>query len=83
MLDGDCLTFVEVRFRSSSSFARPSATVDARKQQKIIRTAAMFLARNSRYANAVMRFDVIAVEGTDGSTIDWIKDAFRPNNSTL
>ena len=83
MLDEDCLVFIEVRFRSTSKFARACDTVDARKQRKIIRTAAMFVARNHRFGNAVMRFDVVAAEGPEEAIIDWIKDAFRPNNSTL
>ena len=83
LLDDDCLVFAEVRFRTDTAFARPADTVDARKQRKIIRTAAMFVSRNHRFANNVMRFDVIAVEGSEGTSIDWIKDAFRPNDSTL
>lgn len=83
MLDDGCLTFIEVRFRSASSFAPPSHTVDYRKQNKIIRTAAMFVARNKRYANYTMRFDVVAVEGIGDRSIHWISDAFRPDNSTL
>lgn len=83
MLDDDCLIFVEVRFRMTDAFARAIDTVDARKQRKIIRTAAMFLARNHRFGNTIMRFDVVAIEGTEPATIDWLKDAFRPNNSTL
>lgn len=83
MLDADCLTFVEVRFRSSTSFAPASHTVDYRKQKKLIRTAAMFVARNNRYAAYTMRFDVVAVEGIGDPRIDWISDAFRPNDSTL
>jgi Holliday junction resolvase-like predicted endonuclease len=31
----------------------------------------------------VMRFDVIAIEGEDPPVIQWIRDAFRPNDSTL
>ena len=84
MLDSDCLTFVEVRYRMSTSFARASHTVDGRKQQKIIRTAAMFVARNRPFAMHTMRFDVIGVEGSDGGhSLTWLQDAFRPNNSTL
>jgi putative endonuclease len=83
MLHEECLVFVEVRFRESTSFARASHTVDHHKQQKIIRTAAVFGARNRRHAMRVMRFDVVAVEGTPKLSIDWIRDAFRPNNSTL
>ena len=83
MLDTDCLVFVEVRYRSSTRFATAGLSVDQRKQRKIIRTAAMFLSRNSRFGNHIMRFDVIAIEGQDSPVLDWIKDAFRPGSSTL
>jgi putative endonuclease len=53
------------------------------KQRKIIRTAALFVARNRDYARHVMRFDVVAITGEDTPAIDWIRDAFRPNDSTL
>ena len=83
MLHGECLVFVEVRFRASGRFAQPGHTVDQRKQQKLIRTAALFVARNNRLALMTMRFDVVAVLGRDKPEIEWISDAFRPNNSTL
>jgi putative endonuclease len=83
MLDSDCLTFVEVRYRSSTSYMSASQTIDHHKQRKIIRTAAMFIARNHRFSTYTMRFDVVAIEGVENPTIRWIKDAFRPNNSTL
>jgi putative endonuclease len=83
MLDGDCLTFIEVRYRASTVFTPASHTVDSHKQRKIIRTAAMFIARNRQLSKHTMRFDVIAIEGRESTAIDWIKDAFRPNNSTL
>jgi len=83
LLDGDCLTFVEVRCRRSARFTEPGLTVDRHKQRKLVRTAAMFTARHRAYAQHVMRFDVVAIEGEDLPTIEWIKDAFRPNDSTL
>jgi putative endonuclease len=83
MMDGRCLTFVEVRFRRSSSFTAPGPTVDRRKQRKLVRTAAMFTSRNPHLARAEMRFDVIAVDGSDGNAICWYRDAFRPHDSTL
>lgn len=83
MFDDDCLVFVEVRYRASSSFSPASHTVDARKQAKIIRSAAMFLSRNPRLANRVMRFDVVAIDANPADSITWIKDAFRVNNSVL
>lgn len=83
MLHDDCLVFVEVRFRESTAFSRASHTVDYHKQRKIIRTAALFAAQNRSHAMRVMRFDVVAIEGHPDLNIDWIRDAFRPNNSTL
>ena len=81
MLDDECLVFVEVRFRSSSRFAQPGQTVDRHKQRKIIRTAALFYTRKHFYANHVMRFDVVAIEGGSDPSIRWIRDAFRPDDS--
>jgi putative endonuclease len=83
MLDERCLAFIEVRYRRSSGFVKPVVTVDHRKQRKIIRTAAMFTARNHRFSDLTMRFDVVAIEGADRPAINWIRDAFRPNDSTL
>lgn len=83
MLDGDCLVFVEVRYRRSTAFTRPAFTVDHRKQRKIIRTAALFSARYRNYAKHVMRFDVVAVEGADTPVVKWIRDAFRPTDASF
>jgi putative endonuclease len=81
MLDGDCLVIVEVRYRKSSRFAAPAITVDRHKQRKLVRTAALFAARNRRFASLPMRFDVVAVEGSTTPAIRWIRDAFRPDDS--
>lgn len=81
MIDGDALVFVEVRYRSSAAFTAPSLTVDAGKQRKIVRTAALFAAAHHRLANHEMRFDVVAIE--EGRAVRWIRDAFRPDDSAL
>ena len=85
MQDGRCLVIVEVRFRGSNSFVAAGLTIDTRKQQKIIRTTAMFLAWNERFANHPIRFDVFGInaDAHGDTTIDWIKDAFRPADSKL
>jgi len=83
MLHGDCLTFVEVRYRKSTRFSTPALTVDRHKQRKILRTAALFLADRPQYARLTSRFDVVAITGGEDSTIEWLQDAFRPVNSTL
>lgn len=83
MLHDDCLTFIEVRYRASTRFSSPAPTVDSRKQRKIIATAAMFIAREKHFANHTMRFDVVAIAGDGDVSIDWIQDAFRPQDSRL
>lgn len=83
MLDRACLVFIEVRCRRSAQFTDPVLTVDHRKQRKIIRTAAMFNARNRRYASNEMRFDVVAIGGDDQAEVRWLRDAFRPDDSAL
>ena len=83
MLHDDCLVFVEVRFRTSAHYASPELTIDARKQRKIIRTAAVFLARTKRFASHTVRFDIVAITGDSADGIHWIRDAFRPQDSML
>lgn len=77
------LVFVEVRFRGPGSLFRAQLTVDRHKQNKLIRTAALFVARRPQFANSVMRFDVVAIDddGAGKTSIDWIRDAFRPQDS--
>jgi Holliday junction resolvase-like predicted endonuclease len=60
-------------------------TVDRRKQSKILRTAAMFLAWNERFASMSLRFDVVAIDADarGETTIKWIRDAFRPTDNKL
>jgi putative endonuclease len=80
VLDSRCLVFVEVRYRHSDRFVAAGLTVDRHKQRKLIRTAALYLAKRPRFAHHTVRFDVVAIEG---ETVNWIRDAFRPADSTL
>jgi putative endonuclease len=80
MLDTSCIVFVEVRYRAAKQRVAARLTVNRGKQRKIIRTAATFLARNPRFAQHSVRFDVVAV---DGDALDWIVDAFRPSNGSF
>lgn len=85
MRDQQCLVVIEVRFRRSTSFVSAGLTIDKRKQGKIMRTTALFLAWNERFANYPVRFDVVGVDAdAHGETsINWIRDAFRPADSSL
>ena len=73
------LVFVEVRARRNPRFASAAASVDRRKQQRIMRTAQYFLQRNRQWANFPCRFDVIAIEPRQSpseTTVQWIRAAF-------
>lgn len=85
MLDDDCLVFIEVRYRASNRFSAAGRTVDIHKQRKLIRTTALFLAKRPQFTNHIVRFDIVAIDADeDGNkTIEWIKDAFRPADSSL
>ena len=85
MRDDCCLVIVEVRYRNCRSFVSAGQTIDRRKQRKIIRTTAMFLAWNSEFADLPLRFDVIGVDADAGgeTSINWIRDAFRPTDTRL
>jgi putative endonuclease len=76
--DVETLVFVEVRFRRSRRFGSACETVGRSKQAKLIRAARHFLMRYPRYADAPIRFDVIAVDGdeVDDAEVNWLQDAF-------
>lgn len=78
MQSHDCLVFVEVRFRRYSEFGGAAASVDRRKQRRLLATAQLYLQQH-KASNRPCRFDVVAVlPGPDGTlTFDWIKNAFE------
>ena len=78
MLDGDTLVFIEVRFRQASQFASAAESITQAKQQRIINTAKMFLAKNKAYQQCFCRFDVIAIEldSAQEAQYHWLKAAF-------
>ena len=75
MRDGQQLVFVEVRYRGNSAFGGPLASIDHRKQTKLIAAAAHYLLIK-RQQNDV-RFDVVGI--TQGDRIDWITNAIELN----
>ncbi|MEH6580403.1 MAG: YraN family protein [Halioglobus sp.] len=78
-LDNQCLVFLEVRARKHRSFASAAASVDRRKQQRIVRTAQLYLRANPKWNNIRCRFDVIAFEPRKSDNTlaaNWIRSAF-------
>ena len=74
MKDGQTIVFVEVRYRQSSRFGGAAASVTLAKQQKLLQTAHLWLARhNGSFDTVDWRFDVIAFTGNE---IEWLKNAF-------
>lgn len=71
--DGDTLVFAEVRYRASASFGGAAASVDARKQAKIVRAAQHYLAGRRE---CPCRFDVLLLDRLDARAVEWIRDAF-------
>ncbi len=77
--DREHLVFLEVRARSNRAFNTAAGSVDRRKQQRILRTAQLFLQRHPDLRHLPCRFDVIAFEPRQSGhslEIRWIPGAF-------
>ncbi len=78
MRDGGIIAFVEVRYRRNNRILNAAETIDARKCQRITKTALQYLQSLKNPDNYCYRFDVVTVTGNlDKPTIDWIRDAFQ------
>ena len=73
MREGDTLVFIEVRQRSNPRFGGAAASVDFRKQHKLILTAEHYLQHHAH--DGPVRLDVVAM--AQGNAIDWIRNAFQ------
>jgi putative endonuclease len=67
----DTTVFVEVKYRKSLSIGTPQEAVTSKKQQKIIKSATVYIKQNNIKDN--IRFDVAAV---DNNKIELIESAF-------
>jgi putative endonuclease len=70
------LVFVEVRARARSAYGGAAASVEWRKQRRIVRAAQHFLLTHDA-AMPACRFDVIAF---DCGRMTWLRDAFRADD---
>lgn len=79
MRDADSLVFVEVRYRKTSAYGSAAASVDLRKQQKLVKTATHYLMWHKLSQQTPCRFDVVAIKPCVDSVseISWLKDAFQ------
>lgn len=69
------LVFVEVRRRSHGGFGSGLESVDYRKQQKLVRSARLFLQQRKFFDQYPCRFDIVSVRSL--SDMQWIKNAFQ------
>lgn len=65
--DDGPVVFVEVRYRSSKHFGGALASVDRRKQRKLVRTAKLWLQRHAD-STTQARIDVVAIAPADADT---------------
>ena len=78
MRDGDCIVFVEVRYRGSRARGGGVASVGMGKRAKLVSAAQVYLLAHPQLAAAPCRFDVIGCSGTpEQPQLDWIRSAFE------
>ena len=78
LLHGRYLVFAEVRSKTGTRYGQPQETVNRKKQDKIRKTAAMYLHQNRKFAQYFCRFDVVSVVWKEGrASLEWIPDAFQ------
>lgn len=76
--DGDVLCFVEVKTRTNLDMALPREYVTPQKQNKLRKTARMYLAE--KRLDCPARFDVAEVyaeHGFDEDRIEYLENAFQ------
>ena len=76
--EGAVLVIVEVRLRSSERFGGAAASIDHRKQSRIIRTASQLLQARRDLAALQVRFDgaVVYPQSAGPWRLEWIHHAF-------
>ncbi|HXU92247.1 MAG TPA: YraN family protein [Gallionella sp.] len=74
MRDGATLVFVEVRLRRNGDFGGAAASIDAHKQQRLIRTAQQYLAGLPQLPPC--RFDALLMDDAQGRNVQWLRNAF-------
>src|SRR5256885_11378323 len=76
---GDVLVIAEVRTRASDAYGGAAASVNARKQRRLIRAAAQLIQQRKNLARLRVRFDVIVVSepAAEKPRVEWIPHAFH------
>jgi len=77
---GGELVFVEVKTRATAEFGAPERAVDAEKQG-YLRRAGRDYARRAGVDWKKVRFDIVSIVLSRPPEIEWIRDAFRAEES--
>ena len=72
-LEGDCLVFAEVKFRSDARKGDPAEAVNPEKQRRIRMAAGQYLLEQPEDGQVSCRFDVV---GSRGAGLRLVKGAF-------
>lgn len=73
MQEEEVLVFVEVRLRHNADFGGAAASINLRKQQRIIRTAQQYLSSLKQLPPC--RFDAVLID-SQCERVQWLKNAF-------
>ena len=71
--DGECIVFIEVKYRSSTTYGYPEEAVNISKQRKIRSVATYYMLTHNIPMDSQVRFDVISILGNQ---INHIRNAF-------
>jgi putative endonuclease len=76
--DRDVLVIAEVRTRATDRYGGAAASVDPRKQQRLIRATSQLLQQRRDLARLPVRFDVVVVSEIyrERPRVEWIRHAF-------
>ena len=81
MQDGDCLVFIEVRYRKNSVYGSAEDSITKHKCQRLRSATKEYFRIGSFGANSAIRFDAVAISPANESdfhcTINWIKNILQ------
>lgn len=81
--DSGVLVFIEVKGRATEAFGGALLAVNRRKQAKLVKLAAQYLARH-HMSDRSCRFDVVLVHGlpSSGGRIEHLQNAFDASENS-
>src|SRR5690242_18344194 len=75
MREGECIVFVEVKYRRYAQYGASVEMIHHAKQIKLLRTANYYLLKNPLALTQSARFDAITIDGFGRQQkIDWLKN---------